>query len=73
MFIDVSCGFLDKIIEQHLSFFIGCRKATKGLIAFAPEIDCDQMAMGLSPDTRDIRVISDIPPRRPRFTKISKL
>jgi hypothetical protein len=31
-----------------LSIFHGCRK---GLIAFTPEIDCDQTAMGLPPVT----------------------
>jgi hypothetical protein len=30
-----------------LSFFHGCPKTTIGLIAFIPEVDCDQMAMGL--------------------------
>jgi hypothetical protein len=33
-------------------------KATKGLIAFVPEIDCDQTAMGLPPVTSAIFLIA---------------
>jgi hypothetical protein len=42
-----------------LSFFHGCRKmVTKGLIVFTPEIDCDQMAMGLRPVTSAVLLIA---------------
>jgi hypothetical protein len=36
----VWCPGKNKRIEPH-SFFHGCRKATKGLTALTPEIDCD--------------------------------
>jgi hypothetical protein len=32
-----------------LFFFHGCRMVTKGLISLIPEIDCDQMVIGLPP------------------------
>jgi hypothetical protein len=32
--------------------------ATKGLIALKPEIDCDQMAMGLPPVTSAVFIIA---------------
>jgi hypothetical protein len=42
-----------------LSFFHGCRnKATKVLIAFTPEIDCDQTAMDLPPVTSAVLLIA---------------
>jgi hypothetical protein len=31
---------------------------SKGLIAFAPEIDCDQTAMGLPPDMSAVLLIT---------------
>jgi hypothetical protein len=41
----VSCGVRDKIKEYHLSISsMDVVKATKGLIGFIPEIDCDQTA-----------------------------
>jgi hypothetical protein len=33
-------------------------KATKGLIAFKPEIDCDKKAMGLPPVTSAVLLIA---------------
>jgi hypothetical protein len=49
----ISCGVLDRTKEKHLSLFpwMVKGKATKGLIALTPEIDCDQTAMGLPPVT----------------------
>jgi hypothetical protein len=44
----VSCGVWDRRKEQHLSLSsMVVVKATKGLTACPPEIDCNQMAMGL--------------------------
>jgi hypothetical protein len=42
----VSCGVRDKIKEKHLSLFLVV-KATKGLTALTPEINCDQTAIDL--------------------------
>jgi hypothetical protein len=47
----VSCGIRDKI-KEYLSYLPWMSyKATKELITFASEIDCDQTAMGLPPVT----------------------
>jgi hypothetical protein len=42
-----------------LSFFYGCRKAIKELIALTPEIDSDQTAMGLPPVTSAVILITN--------------
>jgi hypothetical protein len=41
-----------------LFLYMDVEKATKGLIAFTPEIDCDQTAMGLSPVTSAVLLIA---------------
>jgi hypothetical protein len=55
----VSCGVLDKINEYHLSLSsMDVVEATKGLIALALEIDCDQTAMGLLHVTSAVLLIA---------------
>jgi hypothetical protein len=53
-----TCYLLINVNERiaPLSFLHGCRN--KGLIAFAPEIDCDLMAMGLPHVTSAILLIA---------------
>jgi hypothetical protein len=49
----VPCGDRDKIKEKHLSL-----SSTEESIALTPEIDCDQMAMGLPPLTSAVLLIA---------------
>jgi hypothetical protein len=45
--------------KYHLSLSsMDVEKATKVLIAFAPEIDCDQITMGLLPVTSAVLLIA---------------
>jgi hypothetical protein len=51
-----SLFYFSSFIYYHLidTFYV---KATKGLIAVIPEIDCDQTAMGLLPVTSAVLLI----------------